>query len=947
MAATAFRTHHLSRQDRIIASVFPPPNFTTPTPETTPNIGLLASPGRPFGGFNVTLPVVDDAIRFNRAWSTVTRFLSLPIYGASEKERQHVSDDVEDAMDLLCQHPRTRKDLLAWYANETGVHFRKHVLPKLSSWQQPVPRAEAQSLLARTIGLLGGAQEYYLREPLALLEKTSDPSRVAAYQDFQMKTIERLHVRVRQSLPLPRLQDTMASLFYQQMKDSLREIGNPEVCLNRKECQCTLDVEFLLLVQLHEIGLGGALGERAFAQAMHSFLKKAAIERRCFQVDWSGQTIVMPMLRSWIEAYVTPFVNRSLAALTGNGAPEMSEMDAARFASIAVANLGRRRTAAIFDYVKRWPASTSAFLDIQEYLACMPHDKVHVCDSFIKQAKTRLLHAGASTTEILSIYANVIHSFRLLDARGVLLEKVAHPLRSYLRGRDDTVAIIAASFLADVGPDGNLINSDSEKVCADISNEVSNSALNAMDNEHKTLRYDDMNWTPDPIDAGPDYKASKSEDVLAYVLGLFDPEDFIKEVTTVLAQHLLQASDPEYVKEIRLVELFKSRLDATKLQAAEVMLKDVHDSVSLNKRINPARDTTRAHTEPPTPREIQAGIPDWGTTLHSLYTRYEGRMKPAQFHAALKLVAIKRQDLYFAKRTRLPPEPPRTPIPAATIPKDPLDFRVQVLSSFFWPQMRANDFALPPSFQEREQGFQQAFARLGNQRKLHFRHALARVDLRLELEDRTVEQKDVPVWRASVINALASPDWETDHSEPSETTAERLISHLQMDEGLVLDALAFWTAERVLYQPLPTSGLYAILERLDMDVPPPHPTLSTHPLSAQQQQTPRGAADGLLSSALVTSQISLLHDNAPMFQAFIANMLRNGGAKEVGGMMGITGMLRMVLPAFTFGEAETAWLLEGMEGRGEWESGGYAGGGLRPARPPPEEASRVVCATPG
>ncbi|KAK0935174.1 hypothetical protein LTR29_013275 [Friedmanniomyces endolithicus] len=925
MAATAFRTHHLSRQDRIIASVFPPPNFTTPTPETTPNIGLLASPGRPFGGFNVTLPVVDDAIRFNRAWSTVTRFLSLPIHGAFEKERQHVSPDIEDAMYQLCQHPRVRDDLLAWYANETGVHFSKYVLPKLSSWELPVPRPEAHSLLAKTIGLLGEAQEYYLREPSALLEKTSDPSRDAAYQDFQIRTIEGLHVRVRQSLPLPRLQDTMASLFYQQMKDSLRENGNPELCLNRKECQCSLDVELLLLVQLHETGLGGALGERAFAQAVHSILKKAAIERRCFQVDWSEQTTVMPMLRSWIETYVTPFVNRSLAALTGNCAPKMSEMDAARFASIAVANLGRRRTAAIFDYVKSWPASTSAFLDIQEYLACMPHDKVHVCDSFIKQAKTRLLHAGASTTEILSIYANVIHSFRLLDARGVLLEKVAHPLRSYLRGRDDTVAIIAASFLADVGPDGHLINADSEEVCADISNEVANSALNAMDNEHKTLRYDDMNWVPDPIDAGPDFKASKSEDVLAYVLGLFDPEDFIKEVTTVLAQHLLQASDPEYVKEIRLVELFKSRLDATKLQAAEVMLKDVHDSVNLNKRINPAKG---AHTEPPTPREIQAGIPDEGTTLQSLYTRYQGRIKPAQFHAALKLVAIKRQDLYFAKRTRLPPETPRTPIPAATTSNDRLDFRVQVLSSFFWPQMRANDFALPPDFQEREQGFRQAFARLRNQRKLHFRHALARVDMKLELEDRTIEEKDVPVWRASVINALAAPDWEADHDDSSETTAERLMSHLEMDEELVLDALAFWAAERIIYQPLPNSGHYAILERLDMDVPIPHPT-STHPTESQQrhksqQHQDATAGPAMLSSALITSQTSLLHDNAPMFQAFIANMLRNGGAKEVGGMMGITGMLRMVLPAFTFGEAETAWLLEGMEGRGEVRRSGEA-----------------------
>ncbi|TKA63611.1 hypothetical protein B0A55_11634 [Friedmanniomyces simplex] len=926
MAATASRSHASTRHD-IFASVFPPPSFTTPTPETTPNIGVLASPGRPFGGFNITSPVFDDTIRFNRAWSTATRYLSLPLHGPPEQQTNlQVSHDVKDAMYHLCQDARTRKDLLAWYANETGVHFRQHVLPKLLGWQQPVPRAEAQALLARTMNVLGEAQEHYLQKPSALAGSASDSISGASFQSFRIKILERLHVQVLQSLPIPRLQDTLAGVFYQRMKASLGNNSNPEACLKRKECHCSLDMTGVPLAQLHEIGLGNAVAERAFAQAMHNLLRKAAIERRCFQVDWAEQATVVPMLRDWVNAYVTPFVDRSLAALTDNASPEMSDMEAARFAQIAVANLGRRRTAAIFEYVKSWPASTGAFLDIQEYLTCMPHDKVYVCDSFIKQAKTRLLHAGASTTEILSIYANVIHAFRLLDARGVLLEKVAHPLRSYLRGRDDTVAIIAASFLADIGPDGTLINADPDRVCADISHEVASSTLNAMEKGHKMLRFDDMNWVPDPIDAGPDYKASESEDVLAYVLGLFDQEDFIKEVTTVLAQHLLQTTDADYVKEIRLVELFKSRLDATKLQAAEVMLKDVHDSVSLNKRINP-QSAKRDQGEPPTPRDIQAAIPEEGIALHSLYTQYEGRLKPAQFHAALRLVATKRHDLYFAKRTRLPPEPPPTSAPLSTAPADELDFRVQVLSSFFWPEMRANDFLLPPGFPAREQAFRQSFARLGNQRKLQFRHALARVDVRLEMGDRrVVEERDVPVWRASVIDVFARQA--EGEEEADGITAERLMGLLRMEGELVLDALAFWTGKRVLYRPDSGMGRYAVLERLDMDTTHSTTTTTTtnQPPHHQHQQQPQHA-DTMISA--VKTQDAMLKDNAPMFQAFIANMLRNGGPKEVGGVMGITGMLRMVLPVFTFGEEETGWLLGEMEGRGEvvrrgevWSVGG-------------------------
>lgn len=145
-----------------------------------------------------------------------------------------------------------------------------------------------------------------------------------------------------------------------------------------------------------------------------------------------------------------------------------------------------------------------------------------------------------------------------------------------LQNRDDTAGIIAASFLADA--DDNT-STDSDKICPDITAEVANSALNETP-DTKMLNWDDMNWVPDPIDAGPDYKASRSEDVIANILGLFEQEEFIKEVTTVLAQHLLHSADPEYVKATRLIGLFKSRLDATKLQAAEVMLQDMHDSVS-------------------------------------------------------------------------------------------------------------------------------------------------------------------------------------------------------------------------------------------------------------------------------------------------------------------------------------------------------------------------------
>jgi anaphase-promoting complex subunit 2 len=123
-----------------------------------------------------------------------------------------------------------------------------------------------------------------------------------------------------------------------------------------------------------------------------------------------------------------------------------------------------------------------------------------------------------------------------------------------------------------------------------------------------------------------------------------------------------------------------------------------------------------------------------------------------------------------------------------------------------------------------------------------------------------------------------------------------------MEEDLVNDALTFWTNKDVLYQRSP--GSYAVLERLDMK-----------PVDTGDQQQPPQQVDAGISA--VKSQDAVLKENAIMFETFIANMLRNQGPKLVDGQMGITALLKMVLPAFTYGEDEVRWLLGEMEARGE------------------------------
>lgn len=870
--------------DAHFSSVFPPKVFSTPTPEATPTIGVLKSPAQPFGGFTLPETAADEAIQTAKAWSLATRYLD----GEPSDNPDHPQQQDIEAFKLLLSSNNQLLLLADWYLDRISSHFRQHVLPDLSQWQKSIAVSRANALITSTAQTLEEAQELYFEPLIRLSSATRSTTFKAGVEALRAQVLRRWHSLVLYSLPRQRVMKTLGSALYQHMRTELGIYSNPEKCLKDDRCQCKISFKSFPLKSLYGIGLGGDLAQRALALATHRLLDGPAVERQCFQVDWSGYETVVPRLKTWIEDCFAPCIQGAINALTGTNF-QFTGNDVERMATSAALSLVRKRTEALFDYVKVWPESKGALLDIKEHImTATTLEKVSLCAAFIRQVQQRILHAGATTVEVLSVYVNVIHAFKLLDARGVLLDKVASPLRSYLRARDDTVSVIAASFLADIDPEGNLVAESDGKVCADIAKAAQTSSLEDT-RDDRGLNWDDMNWIPDPIDAGSNHKYNKSEDILSYILGLFDQDDFIKEMTNVLAQHLLQATDPEFAKETRLVELFKSRFDPSKLQAAEVMLKDMRDSVMLEKRILPRRTCA---TPTPTPRDIQAAIPGEGITLPMLYRQFEGRMKHAQFIAVVKLVANRRNDLYFPKRGHLPSPTDTSPAQQGTDSAESMSFRI--LSSFFWPQLRSNKFAIPDKLTATLNHTGEMFSRYSGQRRLEWQDALGRMSVTLELEDRTITEPDIPAWRASVINAFASDESDTGLS----FTAEQLQEKLSMDSELVSDALSFWSHKRVLYQPV--AAEYAVLERLDMDVAP---TTNT---TAEEE-----------AFSAVKSEDAVLRENAPMFEIFIANMLRNGGAKEVGGMMGIANMLKMVLPTFTYGEEEVLFLLGEMEGRGE------------------------------
>lgn len=117
----------------------------------------------------------------------------------------------------------------------------------------------------------------------------------------------------------------------------------------------------------------------------------------------------------------------------------------------------------------------------------------------------RLLHPGADTKDILTQYVSTIRCLRVIDPPGVLLYKVADPIRRYLRyegnccpssfwliahknsfsERPDTIRNIVSSL---VGEGGDLLDENEQAVPLQ---------------QNQAEDYTEPNWEPEPIDAGP------------------------------------------------------------------------------------------------------------------------------------------------------------------------------------------------------------------------------------------------------------------------------------------------------------------------------------------------------------------------------------------------------------------------------------------------------------
>ncbi len=252
--------------------------------------------------------------------------------------------------------------------------------------------------------------------------------------------------------------------------------------------------------------------------------------------------------------------------------------------SMAKIQLVKLRTEEFFDIVVDYPDSKYA---LQEFRECLTTSKQrsNLVDAYILQSKSRLLHAGADTVDIIMCYISTVRSFLIVDHRGVLLDRASRPIRRYLKGRNDTIPTIVNAFL-DTTSNNRLI---------ELAIELRNT------NKKPKMKGEsarDLNWVPDPVDALPDFRKAVVEDIVESLISIFDSKNlFIDEFVKVFSKRLLSITDYDVRGVYSDLHLLKARFGSHEFGSLDVMLKDM----LLSKKIDRALKTV-------VPQNVHASI---------------------------------------------------------------------------------------------------------------------------------------------------------------------------------------------------------------------------------------------------------------------------------------------------------------------------------------------------
>lgn len=607
MTTTASR--YRARKHTLFRSVFQT-DVSQPTPRSTPQLGFPKQ-GESFGGPHAAASLgqhglgfqPNDQVRWDRAWHVVTSRIQLPSsvavedsFGALVPESQDLDADFYHSLSLVL-HPGTAlphashtEDILLWHTQQVRQHFVHHVMPLLAAC---VSQGGQTQVLHSSIQTLEAAHRQYLYG-LSLIVRglgEDSPAAIAAMDKFRRD----LHAIIGNSLTqglMDALHGALQQLVHviigpdsQGPDTASRTIDDSQVSMARDEL-------LRMLESLQNVGLAGERFQVVFSKVMASSM--VAFVQQAYSGRWKANDTAgcMTHLSDWVENHYGRLAVEVLSRLD----VAVAWTDIGQSKEIATALLATLRTEELFGIALNWPESKGGLDDLRLSVTTSQR-RLQLTDVFSHTLKRRLLHPGRSTLDILQTYISMIRTFHALDQSKVLLDRVAHALQLYLCQRDDAIRIVVTGLLSN--PDTNNAEEAKTKLVelAVLLNSASQQQRRQINDED--LDWDDMTWVPDPVDAGPNYKRPRNEDVIGTLISALGSQDiFIKEFQLIIAERLL-SSQTSFTQETKVLGLLKKRFGEGALQNCDVMMKDIQDSKRVDSLLNKNLDSKReAGTEP-------------------------------------------------------------------------------------------------------------------------------------------------------------------------------------------------------------------------------------------------------------------------------------------------------------------------------------------------------------
>ncbi|XP_048265921.1 anaphase-promoting complex subunit 2 isoform X2 [Bombus terrestris] len=343
------------------------------------------------------------------------------------------------------------------------------------------------------------------------------------------------------------------------------------------KCQCQM-----IVFMFHETNrklIELELLERLVGNVLTSLIHIRIKNRVNQSCDKTFDVSQLKSLENWLETVVMSWLIRiysggfskvvSLTNQTRNAIDKFKQ----KLSHFLYETYTRFRIEQLFDIIIEYPDSQPAIDDLRICLERTDLRKILI-ESLQEALKTRLLHPGVNTPDIITAYIAAIRALRQLDPTGVLLETITEPIKIYLRTREDTVRCVVSDLLDD-SP-------------SDLADElIKGESLQLDDGSGDEENEDWDKWMPDPVDADPAKSAQRRmSDIISMLVNVYGSQDlFVNEYRTLLADRLLSQLNYHTEREIRHLELLKRRFGDNQLHYCEVMLKDVYDSKRIDGHI--------------------------------------------------------------------------------------------------------------------------------------------------------------------------------------------------------------------------------------------------------------------------------------------------------------------------------------------------------------------------